>query len=85
MNQEDYRLVCETIELLRDFRVKAQADVENSVVHQLDQLDEAIAKLEEASRTRPGQIAKQEVLELLGEAIKWLPPVVAKLIELLLE
>jgi hypothetical protein len=36
-------------------------------------------KLEETSRTRQGQIANQEALELLGKAIKWLPAV-AKLI-----
>ncbi len=77
--KDNSRLIHETIELLREVRVKVQGDVEDSVVHQLD---EAIWKLEETCRTRQGQIANQEALELLGAAIKWLP-IVAKLVELL--
>jgi hypothetical protein len=73
------RLMIETIELLREVRVEVQGDVEDSV---LRQLDEAILKLEETSRTRQGQIAKQEALELLGKVIEWLPAIV-RLIELL--
>ncbi len=72
-------LIREAIELLRDVRVEVQGDAGDSVVHQLD---EAIWKLEETSRTRQGQIANQEALELLGAAIKWLP-IVTKLVELL--
>lgn len=72
-------LIRETIELLRDVREEVQGDVEDSVIHQLD---EAILKLEETSRKRQGQIANRKALELLGKTIKWLPAV-AKLIELL--
>ena len=72
-------LIHETIELLREVRVKVQGDVEDSVLHQLD---EAIRKLEETSHTRQGRIANQEALELLGKVIEWLPAMV-KLIELL--
>jgi hypothetical protein len=72
-------LIDEAIEILREVRVEVHGDVEDRVG---DQLDEAILKLEETSRTRQGQIANQEALELLGKAIKWLPAV-AKLIELL--
>jgi hypothetical protein len=72
-------LIREAIDLLQEVRVKVQGDVEDSVVHQLD---EAIWKLEETCRTRQGQIANQEALKLLGEAIKWIP-MVAKLLELL--
>lgn len=71
-------LMSEVLELLREVRVEVQDYVEDSV---LRQLDEAILKLEETSRTRPGQIANQELLELIGGAIKWIP-IIAKLIEL---
>jgi hypothetical protein len=69
----------EVLEILRGVRVEVQNDVEESVVHQLD---EAILKLEETSRIRQDQIAKEEALKLLGEAVKWIPAI-AKLIELL--
>lgn len=72
-------LINETIQLLRDVRTKVQGVVEDSVLHQLD---EAILKLEETSRTRQDPMASQEALKLLGKAIKWLPAIV-KLMELL--
>jgi hypothetical protein len=74
----DSSLIREAIELLQEVRVKMHGDVEDSVIYQLD---EAIGKLEETCRTRQGQIANQEALKLLGEALKWLP-IVAKLFEL---
>jgi hypothetical protein len=77
----DHSLIRETIELLKEVRVnvKMHGDVEDNVIQQLD---EAIWKLEELCRTRQDQKANQAALKLVGEFIKWLP-IVAKFIELL--
>ncbi|MGB7341347.1 MAG: hypothetical protein WBC91_20795 [Phototrophicaceae bacterium] len=78
MNKET-SLIHEAFEILQDLRVKVQGDLDDSAIYQLDRV---ISKLEEASRNRQDQIAKEEVLELLGKAIKFIPAV-AKLIEIL--
>ncbi|MBA3870339.1 MAG: hypothetical protein H0X30_14435 [Anaerolineae bacterium] len=69
----------EALELVREIRVKVQGNAEDSVIRQLD---EVIGKLEETCRTRQNRKANQKALELLGEAIKWLPTVI-EFIELL--
>lgn len=71
-------LIRGTIELLQEVRVQVQGDVEDSVVAQLD---EALRMLEDTCHSRPDQVALQEVLELLGKAVKVIPAVV-ELIEL---
>lgn len=72
-------LVDETLELLREVRVEVQGDVGDGVVRQLD---EAIRKLDDVSRTRHDRTVNQEALELLGKVIEWLPAMI-KLIEIL--
>lgn len=77
MNKQD-RLIRETIELLEDVRAEVQGDLEDSVVHQLD---EAILELETITEENSQENFKK-ALKLLGEAIKWLPPVVSMLVDL---
>ena len=58
------------VEILREIRVKVHGDVEDSV---LQQLDEAILKLEEESHKRPNLIDNQVYLELLSKGIGVIP------------
>lgn len=78
-NQET--LVREAIELLHVVREKVHNDGENCVVQQID---EAILKLQESCQEQQYDEAKQDALKALGEAIKWIPAI-AKLIEVLLQ
>jgi hypothetical protein len=74
------------IELIRSVREKVQGDVEDSVVHQLDEaisiFEEIDRKLEEMDHKEPDQQVYQDLLKLLGNTFKYLPAI-AKLIEIL--
>ena len=77
MNKQDSS-IRETVELLKEVRAEVQGDVEDSVVHQLD---EAILELETVAEEN-SQEASKKALKILGEAIKWLPPLVSMLVDL---
>lgn len=75
-------LIAQSLELLRDVRDKVHGNVESIVIQQLD---EVIELLEEAHKNSSSlKLTPQDVLSILGIAIKAIPEVV-KLIDFLKE
>ena len=66
--------VAQSLELLREVRVKVHGNVESTVIQQID---ESIRLLEEAQDNSSIQpLTSQDVLNILGLALKTLPDVV---------